>query len=823
MDKFFQDVRYAVRMMIKKPAFSFVAITALALGIGANTSIFSVVNSVLLRPLPYENPDQLVIIKSTHPARGATDFGTSTPDFREWRNRNTTFEQIAAFTTTSYNLSGSGEPERVAGAIVSSNLFSLLGVAPASGRAFTIEEETFGNHRVALVSHALWQRRFAADHGVIDKMVTINGQPYTIVGVLPKGFSYPDPNVAVWTPLSIEPGSENDTRGNYWLSVLGRLKDGVSIAQAASEMTSIAEKVDEETEGINGMRASVSSLREETVGNVETVLWVLLAAVGFVLLIACANVANLTLARSSARQKEMAIRLSMGATRPQIIRQLLTESLLLGLAGGVIGVLIAVWGVDLLVNLSPQDLPRLAEIEPDAAVFLFTLAVSIITGALFGIVPALHASKTDINSLLKEGSRGATAAQSSRVRNTIVALEVAISLVLLVGAGLMMNSFFRLTRVDPGFKTANTLTMLISLPAARYPDRKPELAIGFFDQLISRARTLPGVEAAGATTSLPLTNSGWGKLFSVEDHPRPASIDEVPLIQYSQVSAAYFQTLSVPLIKGRYFTNQDGRETARVAIINEKLADQVFGQEDPLGKIIFPGVPEDMVPPGLLPEGFRFPRFTVVGVVRDIRKNGIISQVRPEMYILHTQSAEGGASNAMYVALRTSGDPMTLAGAIRAEVLSLDKEQPVAEVATMDRLLSNSLAQSRFAALLLSVFAAVALLLASIGIYGVISYSVAQRTHEIGIRMALGAKSADIMRMIIGRGMRTVSVGVALGLGGAMAVTRLMATMLYKVTATDPATFGAITLLLSTVALVACWVPARRAIRVAPVVALRCD
>ena len=821
MDKFFQDVRYAIRMMLKKPGFAFVAITVLALGIGANTSIFSVVNSVLLSPLPYENPDQLVIIKSTNLARGAIDFGIATPDFREWRNRNTAFQQMAAFATTNYNISGSDEPERVAGATVSSNLFSLLGVAPALGRAFTSEEEIFGNHRVALISDALWQRRFSADRGIIDQAVTINGRPYIVIGVLPRGFSYPNSNVAVWTPLSIEPGSENDTRGNYWLSVIGRLKPDVAVAQAGAEMTSIAEKIDQETDGIDGMGASVTSLREETVGQVETVLWVLLAAVGFVLLIACANVANLMLARSAARQKEMAIRLSMGATRLQIVRQLLTESLLMGIAGGMIGVLIAMWGVDVLVSLSPQDLPRLAEIKPDAAVFAFTLAVSIITGAIFGIVPAVHASKTDINSLLKEGARGSAGAQSSLTRNSIVALEVAFSLVLLVGAGLMMNSFFRLTRVDPGFKTEKTLTMLISLPAARYPDEKPELAIGFFDQLISRARALPGVESAGATTSLPLTNSGWGKLFWVEDRPHPASIDEVPIIQYSQVSANYFQTLFVPLVKGRYFTEQDGRDTARVAIINETLANQMFGGEDPLGKRILPGVPEDMVPPGMLPEGFRFPRFTVVGVVRDVQKQGITSQVRPEMYILHTQSAKEGVSNAMYVALRTSGDPMNLVGAIRSEVFSLDKEQPIAEVATMDQLLANSLAQSRFTALLLGIFASVALLLASIGIYGVISYSVAQRTHEIGIRMALGAGSGDILRLVMGQGIRTVSIGVALGLGGAFAATRLMANLLYKVTATDPVTFGAITLLLSAVALAACYIPARRAMKVAPVVALR--
>jgi putative ABC transport system permease protein len=820
MDKFFQDVRYAVRMMIKKPGFAFVSITVLALGIGANTSIFSVVNSVLLRPLPFENPDQLVVIKSTNLARGATDFGTSTPDFREWRKRNTAFHEMAAFATTSYNLSGTGEPERVEGAVVSANFFSLLGLRPALGRAFTNEEEIFGNHRVALISHALWQRRFAAAD-VIDQAVTINGLPYTIVGVLPRGFSYPNPAVNLWTPLSIEPGSENDTRGNYWLSVIARLKPGVAIDQARSEMTSIMEKIDEETEGIDGMGASVTSLREETVGNVETVLWVLLAAVGFVLLIACANVANLMLARSSARQKEMAIRLSMGATRAQIIRQLLTESLLMGMTGGVIGVLIAMWGVDLLVSLSPQDLPRLAEIRPDAAVFAFTLAVSILTGAAFGIVPALHASRTDINSLLKEGARGSAGAQSNMVRNSIVALEVAVSLVLLVGAGLMMNSFYRLTRVDPGFKTDRTLSMLISLPPARYPEDKPELAIGFFDQLISRLRALPGVEAAGATTSLPLTNSGWGKLFWVEGRQRPASIDEVPIIQYSQVSANYFQTLSIPMLKGRAFDDRDGRDTPRVAIINETLAKEMFRGEDPLGKQVFPGVPEEMVPPGMLPAGFRFPRFTVVGVVRDFRKQGITAQVRPEMYILHTQSAEGGTSGAMYVALRASGDPVSLVGAIRAEVSSLDKEQPVAEVRTMDELLSNSLAQSRFAALLLGVFASVALLLAAVGIYGVIAYSVSQRTHEIGIRMALGAGSGDVLRMILTHGMRTVAAGIALGLIGSFAATRLMSSLLYEVTATDPVTFGAITALLSLVALVACWVPARRAMKVAPVIALR--
>jgi len=819
MELLFHNVHYSIRSLIKRPGFTVVAVLVLALGIGANTAIFSVVNSVLLRPLPYENPDQLVRVRATNLSRSITDFGVSMPDFREWRERNRVFERLAAFSITDFNISSGTEPERIDGAQISADLLPLLGVRLEQGRNFLNEEEIFGNHRVAMISHNLWQSRFSADPNLIGQTISVNTEKFTIIGILPQGFAYPAPNIQIWTPLSVPEDHENNTRGNYWLSLVGRLKSGVTIEQARADMTSVAEQLESEVQGIEGIGASVTSLREDTVGNVETGLWVLLAAVGFVLLIACANVANLMLVRAAARQKEIAIRLSLGATRSRIVQQLLTESLMIGLAGGAIGLTIAIFGVDALIRLSPEDLPRLSEVTVDSSVFVFTLLLSLATGAVFGIIPAVQASRADINSVLKDGARGNAGAQSNRARAFLVIVEVATSMVLLVGAGLMINSFVRLLRIDPGFKAEKILTMFIALPGVRYSPDMPQATSGFFERLEEKVKALPGVESVALTTSLPMSNSGWGKLITVEGRPVPTSIEQIPVIQYRQMNSDYFETLSIPLVRGRYFNEQDTQTSLPVAIINETLARQHFPDEDPIGKRLFPGVPEEMIPPGILPPGFRFTRFTVVGVVKDVRHNGLTAEIRPELYTLHRQDRY--ALNSMYLAIRTGSDPTSLAGAVRSQVLSLDSEQPVSDITTLESMIAGSVAQTRFSAMLLGLFAIIALLLAAVGIYGVISYSIAQRTHEIGIRMALGASVGDILRMVIRQGMTFTLIGIAIGLGAALALTQLMSSLLYGVTANDPATFAGITLLLGLIALVACYIPARRATKVDPMSALR--
>jgi putative ABC transport system permease protein len=744
------------------------------------------------------------------------------PDFREWRDRNQSFEKIAAFDTDNYNIASNEEPERVVGAQASIDLFPLLGVELAQGRAFLPEEEIYGKHRVVVVGEELWRKRFGVDAKLVDQTIRLNGEVFQIVGVMPRLFDFPDQRVMLWTPLALAEGSPYNTRGNYWLGVVARLKPGVTQAQAQSDLNDIHRRLAQEVRETAGFGARVESLHEATVGQVRTALLVLLAAVACVMLIACANVANLLLARAAGRQREVAMRAALGANRWRLIRQLMTESLMLSILGGAAGLLLAVWGVDALVSLEP-DLPRLSAIRVDGRALVFMFGLVVLTSLLFGIAPALRATKINLDESLKEGGRRAAGGgREYRLLNSLVVAEIAIALVLLVGAGLMVNSLLRLGRVDPGFRTNNILTMQLALPRSRYPDERRELTVGFYRQLLERVEALPGVEAAGVTTALPLTESGWGKLFTREDRPAPKSLEGIPSVQYRQVSADYFNTLGIPLTKGRYPDERDTSESFPIAVIHETMAKRFWPNEDPLGKRFWLGPPEEMIPPGVLPPNYRFIRWTIVGVVGDVKHQGLSRSANPEIYTLPEQSlTNDGSARTMYLAVRAVNDPTGLTAAIRRQVGELDKEQPLAEVATMERRFSESLAQSRFNASLLTIFAAVALLLAALGVYGVMSYSVSQRTHEIGIRMALGAQRGDVLSLVVRRGMILALIGVGIGVAGALVLTRLMKNLLFGVSATDPLTFAAIALLLAGTAFMACYVPARRATRVDPMVALR--
>lgn len=822
----FQDLRYGARMLLKNPFFTATAVATLALGIGANTAIFSVVYTVLFRPLPFENQEQLVMVWETFLSRGNVRGTPSPPDFREWRGRAKSFRQMAAFYDTNFNLSGAGEPERLPGAVVSAELFPMLGVKAALGRTFLQAEEEFGAHRVVVLSQALWQRRFGADARLVGKSITLNDQPYTVVGVAPPDFKFADfagagAEAELWVPMAFAPGDPYNTRGNHFLSVLARLKPGLTVAQAQAEMDVLTGQLAQEHQENAGLGARVVPLRDEMVGDYRTALLMLMGAVGFVLLIACANVANLLLSRASARRREFAIRSALGASRLRVVRQLLTESLLLGATGGALGLLLAWWGVKLLLTLGPADLPRAAEIGVDGRALVFTLVLSVATGVVFGLLPALHTFNFDLSGALKEGGRAATTGRRLGVlRRALVVTEIAMSLVLLVGAGLMAGSFWHLLRVDPGFNPEKLLTVQITLPESRYPQSSPHQSQAFFRQLIERLSGLPGVRSAGATTSLPLASGGWGKMLSIEGRPAPASMESVPVVQYRQVTPSYFTTLGMQLLKGRFITEQDAGESPPVALINEEMARRFFPGEDPLGKRMWMGPPENLLPPGALPPGYSFPLLTIVGVVKDVKHLGLSKQPGPEVYIPHPQGLQE-TSRSMFVAVRTEADPLSFAAAVRREVAAIDKDQPVADVRTMEQRLAESLSSARFNMLLLGIFAGVALLLAAVGLYGVIAYAVEQRTHEIGVRMALGAQRRDVLVLIVGQGMRMAFGGVGIGLVASLGLTRLMSSLLYGVEATNPQTFATVALLLVAVALLACYMPARRATKIDPMNALR--
>jgi putative ABC transport system permease protein len=820
MQAFLQDLRYGARMLLKNPGFTLIAVITLALGIGANTAIFSVVNAVLLRPLPYPEPEQLARLLTRDMTSGARDIGASMPDYREWRKRNQSFAHLAAYRTSNYNISGDEEPERVVGARVDTDFFPLLGVNPAQGRGFSGEEGVYGNHRVVVLSDALWRRRFGDGARLDGQTIRLNGEFFTVVGVAPRGFRFPSNDVALWTPLALADNDEFNTRGNFWLSVIGRLKPGVTPAQAQNDLVNIHHQLEQE-KITSGFYGRVETLAEAAVGDVRRTLLVLLGAVGCVLLIACVNVANLLLARASARASEIAVRATLGAGRSRLVRQLLTESLLIGALGAIAGLLLAWWGVEALVRLEP-DLPRLDTVKVDGRALGFTLGLALVTSLLFGLVPAMGSAGADLSAALKGGGRGGT--RNHRLLGGLVVAEIAIALVLLTGAGLMINSLLRLQRVELGYETENILTMELALPRAKYPDSHREQADGFYRQLVERVKALPGVRNAGVTTALPLTGGNWEKLFTREDRPAPKALNEIPVTEYRKVSADYFDTLGLRLVNGRFLSERDTPNGLPVAVINETAANRFWPGENPIGKVFKLGPPEEMVPAGILPPGYRFIRWTVVGVLKDVKHQELSQPSGPEIYTLPQQNlANGGGTRTMNLAVRASSDPTALTAAIRRQVQELDKEQPIANIATMEERRADSLLRTRFNTLLLTIFAAVALTLAVVGIYGVMSYSVSERTREIGIRVALGAQRRDLLGLIVKRGMALVLGGALIGLGGAIAVTRLMTGLLYEVSATDPLTFSAVAGVLAAAALLACYLPARRATKVDPMIALRVE
>jgi len=813
MESFTQDLRFGARMLLKNPGFTLIAVLTLALGIGVNTAIFSVVNGVLLRPLPYYEPERLVMVWADWPIQqaqlGVTDYPVTVADFVDWRNQNQVFEDMAAIFGFSMNLTGGGEPESVDGMMASASLFPLLGARLTVGRAFLPGEDRAGADRVVVLSHGLWRRRYGADPKIIGQKITLHDKAYTVIGVTAPDFQFPKrgevptefrvaTKVDLYLPFSFTPAEMNDRRIGR-LAVIARLKPGVSVEQASAGMKAIAHRLNEQYPQTNtdkGVR--LAPLHQQAVGKARTALLVLLGAVGFVLLIACANVANLLLARAAGRQKEMVIRAALGASRWRVVRQLLDESLLLAISGGAVGLLLAWRLVELLLLIAPDNLPRAQDIRLDIRVAGFTLAVSLLTGIVFGLLPALQASKINFSEALNVGARDAAGLLRRRLRGILVAGEVALAFVLLIGAGLLIRSFVRLTEVDPGFDPRGVLMMDIKPTPAKYTN--PQVT-AFYQQTLERVRALPSVEAAAMVDPVPLSGLILSNSFSIEGRPSPT--EETFNSPLRIISPDFFKTFRVPLIKGRLLAESDGANAPPVVVVNESLARIYFANEDPLGeRITFNGDTRAR---------------EIVGVVGDVKHSALDEEAKAEIYLPMAQDQK----RHMSLAVRASGDPMQMVAAVRGQVWAGDKDLPIFNIRTMEQLMAKSVAPRRFNLLLLGVFALVGLALAAVGLYGVISYTVTQRTREIGVRMAMGAQRADVLRLVVGEGMKLALIGAFLGLCGALALTRLLKTLLFGVSATDPLTFIAIAAALIIVALLACWIPAQRATKVDPLTALR--
>jgi putative ABC transport system permease protein len=799
IESLWQDLCYGVRMLLKKPGFTAAAVITLALGIGANAVIFSVVNTALLRPLPFDDPDRLIMIRETKLPE-FTDFSVGPATFLDWKNQNTVFERLVAMTNTSLTLIGAGDPERLRGMLVTDGFFAMLGVRPQIGRDFLPEEDRAGRNNVVILSHRLWQRRLGGDPNVVNRAITLGGQSYTVIGVAPATFRFVDSDAEFWTPMAFT-AEQAEQRGRY-LRAIGRLKQGVALEQARSEMSGIADRLAKQYPSIAGWNVKLTPLLEYTVKDVKTPLLLLFGAVVFVLLIACVNVANLLLARSAAREKEIAIRASLGAGRAHIARQLLTESLLLALSGGAAGLMVVGWGMDMLLALAPEDLPRLSDVSLDGRALAFTAALTLLTGLGFGLFPALQASRPNLNETLKDAGRAATDDRGRRLmRSALVVAEIALALVLLAGAGLLIETFLRLRSVSPGFNPAGALAVVISLPQRKYPDDDQQAA--FYARLIERVAALPSVQAAGAVSLLPLSGGSFIDSFEIEGRP-PYPAGEEPSADYYSATPGYFKAMGIPLLRGRLFAERDSTGAPRIAIINETMAKRFFPGEDPIGKRLQVGVG-----PAIYRE--------IVGIVGDVKQQGLDQETTAQIYEPHAQRP----FSSMALIARASSASANLSAAIRGEVLKIDKEQPVFIVKTIEEFLSASIAQRRFSALIFGIFGAVAMALACVGIYGVMSYSVAQRRHEIGVRMALGAGRHDVLRLVVGQGLKLVLWGLGLGLVGALVLTRFLKTLLFGVSPTEPLTFALIAVLLTAVAVLACWIPAWRATKVDPLIAIK--
>ncbi len=803
LDSILQDLRYGARMLRKNPGFTAVAVLTLALGIGANTAMFSVINAVLLRPLPYTNPQQLLVLHEL--TLGVGLHSPSYPDFLDWRKQSKTMPQMAALNNRSFNLSGVAQPENINGYAVSPNCLSLLGVRPILGRDFLPSEETPGTAPVALLSYALWQSHFGADPNAVGKNLTLDGRTFTIIGVLPPNLRLFDKTdllapIGVWAGEMMNRGDRGDMVG------IGRLAPGATLAQARAEMGTIAANLRKEYPINGGVDVSVNTLRDELVGDTRPAILVLFGAVVFVLLIACVNVANLFLARGAARAREIAVRQACGASRQRLVRQMLTESFVLASLGGGLGIALGRLGIQGLRRLVPPAILQDAIIRMDRSVLLFSAAMVVLVAVAFGLAPAWQASQSRVHETLKEGGRSATSgAPQNRLRAALVIVETALALVLLVGAGLMMKSMYRLLQVNPGFRPERVLIMEIDLRTAQYS--KPEATLAFWHEVLDRVRALPGVETAALGTVLPLTGDHSRADVTLEGMPAPEP-GKFPHPDYHYVSAGYLDALTIPLLRGRNFTTADTKTAPLVAMINSSMAHRFWPNGDAIGKRLHWGHPD---------WDSKFPWITIVGVVGDVKLYGLSNPSRLELYLPYEQDP----TSDMDLVLRSGIDRASLTSAVRAAVAAIDKDQPVANINTMTQLVDNSVATPRITLILLGLFSAVALVLAAIGTYGVIAYSVQQRTHELGIRLALGAQRRDVLRLVLGHGMKLAGLGIAIGIAAAFGLTRLMASLLFSTGAGDPIAFSAASTILLLVAVAACCIPARRAMRVDPMVALR--
>jgi predicted permease len=807
MEVLLQDLRYSFRTLLKNRGFAAVAILTLALGIGANTAIFSVINAVLLQPLPYEDPERLVIVWEDASFAG---FPRNTPapgNYADWKAQNQVFEDMAAITNGEFSLTGDGEPEKISAYRVTANFFPLLGVKPLLGRNFLQEEDKPGANRVAIISYGLWQRRYGGERETIGREILLNGEKYTVAGVMPARFQFLESDIDIWVPVAFTQ-AELANRGGHYLKVVARIKKGVGLQQARADIEAIMQRIARDYPEASRLDAVVLPLREELAGEVQRPLIMLLVAVGFVLLIACANIANLLLSRAANRRKEIAIRCALGAGRLRIMRQLLTESLLLAAMGSLAGLLLTYWSFTFLRHLIPEGMNLSTSLSVDIRVLSFTLLLSLVTGALFGLAPALQASNIQLNEALKQGGRTGFGPGSSRLRNALIVAEVGMALVLLIGAGLLIQSFFQLYNQYSVLQAENVLTLRTVLSQNRYDNHQKRVA--FHDQVLEKVKAIPGVSSAGYTTTIPLEWKGGTSGFVVEGGQ--IEMDLSYDANHRQVSTDYLKTIGIPLKEGRHFDKSDNAQSLPVAIINETMARQYWPNENALGKRFKIGDPDS-----------ESPWLTIIGIAGDIRQMGIDVPVKAEMYLLNQQTNYQTWFAPRDLTIRTSGDPMSIVAAVRDVVHAVDPDQPISNIRTMDQILGKETMQRRVGMILLTAFAVLALLLASIGIYGLLSYFVVQHMSDIGIRLALGAQPGDILRMILKKGMLLTSLGIAIGLFFSTALTRLISSLLFGVSSIDPITFAVVPILLLTIAFLACYIPARRASRVDPIVALKCE